>query len=341
MNINIEQQSNGIELIKIENKESKIVFMNYGARIVSWKLGDNNIVLGNEVEADEFYPHNPFYFGATVGRFGGRIAKGQFELNGQTYQLEQNDGDNHLHGGLQGLSNRLFDYEIIESETEESAQVYFTTTVKQDEDHYPGNIDIKVVFTYDASKTWTVEYFAESDADTLFNPMNHVYFNLNRDNKVVDNHVIASEKLQMFPLDASGMPVLEPVDLAAIMGSHEIELATLFNTGDVHIQQQVTTRGGLDHPFEVKDGKMTISNRDLVLHVETDAPQIVMYTLNDSEDWKSRMNIFKPHSGITIETQSIPNDINLLGTSAHSVLKAHTPFYSKTSYHVELKPRNA
>lgn len=68
--------------------------------------------------------------------------------------------------------------------------------LKQDEDHYPGNIDIKVVFTYDASKTWTVEYFAESDADTLFNPMNHVYFNLNRDNKVVDNHVIASEKLQ-------------------------------------------------------------------------------------------------------------------------------------------------
>lgn len=341
MNINIEQQSNGIELIKIENKESKIVFMNYGARIVSWRIGDNNIVLGNEVEADEFYPYNPFYFGATVGRFGGRIAKGHFELNHQTYQLEQNDGDNHLHGGVQGLADRLFDYEIIENEAEEKVKVQFTTTVKQEEDHYPGNIDIKVVFTYDASKTWTVEYFAESDADTLFNPMNHVYFNLNRDNKVVDNHVIASEKLQMFPLDESGMPVLEPIDLAATIGSHEIELTTLFNTDDADIQKQITARGGLDHPFEVKAGKMTISNRDLALHVETDAPQIVMYTLNDSEGWKSHMNIYKPHSGITVETQSMPNDINIFGASAYSVLAAHTPFYSKTSYRVELKPKDA
>ncbi|MEJ7541397.1 aldose 1-epimerase [Staphylococcus intermedius] len=340
MNINIEQQSNGIELIKIENRESKIVFMNYGARIVSWRIGDNNIVLGNEVEADEFYPHNPFYFGATVGRFGGRIARGQFELNGQSYQLVQNDGDHHLHGGLQGLSDRLFDYEVIENEAEDNVQVHFSTIVKQDEDHYPGNIKVKVVFTYDASKTWTVEYFAESDADTLFNPMNHVYFNLNRDNKVVDNHVIASEKLQMFPLDASGMPVLEPIDLAATMGRHDIDLATLFKTEDARIHQQVTMRGGLDHPFEVKDGEMTISNRDLILHVKTDAPQIVMYTLNDSEAWKSRMNIFKPHSGITVETQSMPNDINLFGASAHSVLKADTPFYSKTSYQVELKSKD-
>lgn len=341
MNINIEQQSNGIELIKIENKESKIVFMNYGARIVSWRIGDNNIVLGNEVEADEFYPYNPFYFGATVGRFGGRIAKGHFELNRQTYQLEQNDGDNHLHGGVQGLSDRLFDYEIIENEAEEKVQVQFTTTVKQEEDDYPGNIDIKVVFTYDTSKTWTVEYFAESDADTLFNPMNHVYFNLNRDNKVVDNHVIASEKLQMFPLDELGMPLLEPIDLAKIIGSHEIELTTLFNTDDADIQKQIMARGGLDHPFEVKAGKMTISNRDLVLHVETDAPQIVMYTLNDSEGWKSHMNIYKPHSGITVETQSMPNDINIFGASAYSVLTARTPFYSKTSYRVELTPKDA
>ncbi|ARJ50492.1 galactose mutarotase [Staphylococcus lutrae] len=335
MNINIEQQSNGVELIKIENKESKIVFMNYGARIVSWKIGDNNIVLGNEVEADEFYPYNPFYFGATVGRYGGRIAKGQFELNGETYQLEQNDGENHLHGGMQGLSDRLFEYDIVQDELGEKVQVHFTTTLSSAADHYPGNIALKVVFTYDASKTWTIEYFAESDADTLFNPMNHVYFNLNRDNNVVDNHVISSEQLQMFPLDDAGMPMLKPIDLVAQLGTNEIPLATLFNSTHPTLQAQVGARGGLDHPFEVNAGKMTLSNQDFKLHVETDTPQIVLYTLNDSEGWKSHMNIYKPHAGITVETQSMPNDIQLFGETAHSILKAHTPFYSKTSYRIE------
>ncbi|AKS66410.1 aldose epimerase [Staphylococcus coagulans] len=335
MFINIEQQSNGIELIKIENNNSKIVFMNYGARIVSWRIGDNNIVLGNEVEADEFYPYNPFYFGATVGRVGGRIANGQFELEGKTYKLEQNDPPHHLHGGHHGLSDRLFDYQIIKEDLSEKVQVVFTTQLRQEEDHYPGNIDVKVTFTYDTSETWTIEYEAQSDADTLFNPMNHVYFNLNRDSNVVDNHVIASDRLAMYPLDETGMPTLTPIDLVEEMGSNQIQLAQLFNTTKDGIQQQVNTKRGLDHPFEVAEGQLSISNDDLALHVSTDAPQVVLYTLNDSENWKSHMNIFKPHSGITVETQSLPNDIQLLGSKAYSILKANTPFYSKTAFQIE------
>ncbi len=136
MFINIEQQSNGIELIKIENNNSKIVFMNYGARIVSWRIGDNNIVLGNEVEADEFYPYNPFYFGATVGRVGGRIANGQFELEGKTYKLEQNDPPHHLHGGHHGLSDRLFDYQIIKEDLSEKCKLFL-----------PHNYDKKKIIT--------------------------------------------------------------------------------------------------------------------------------------------------------------------------------------------------
>ena len=335
MHVIIEQQTNGIELIKISSKQGKIVFTNYGASIISWKVDDNNVVLGNAVEADEFYPTHPFFFGAAVGRYAGRIANGQFSLNGQTYQLEQNDAPHHLHGGRNGMWQRLFDYEVVEGE--EQVQVIFTTQLDSSEDNFPGNLAVKIVYTYDMTNTWTIEYFAESTQDTLFNPTNHVYFNLNRDNKVVDNHEIASDKLYMFPLDETGMPTSEVMNLGHIFGTQSITLETLFTSTDPALAQQVAKVGGLDHPFEVQDGTLTVSNHDYALRVTTDMPQMVLYTFNTPSVWEHQMNIYKPHSGITFETQSLPNDINVFGDKAASILKANTPFYSKTSYQLIVK----
>ena len=85
MIVEVEHQRHDVDLIKIDNDETKIVFSNYGARIVSWKYHDNNIILGNVVEADEFYFENPFNFGATIGRYAGRIKDSSFKLDGQTY----------------------------------------------------------------------------------------------------------------------------------------------------------------------------------------------------------------------------------------------------------------
>ena len=74
MIVEVEHQRHDVDLIKIDNDETKIVFSNYGARIVSWKYHDNNIILGNVVEADEFYFENPFNFGATIGRYAGGLS---------------------------------------------------------------------------------------------------------------------------------------------------------------------------------------------------------------------------------------------------------------------------
>ena len=114
MIVEVEHQRHDVDLIKIDNDETKIVFTNYGARIVSWKYHDNNIILGNVVEADEFYFENPFNFGATIGRYAGRIANASFELEGQTYELEANQHPHHIHGGSKGLDTRIFDYEIVD-----------------------------------------------------------------------------------------------------------------------------------------------------------------------------------------------------------------------------------
>lgn len=333
MKIGIEHQANGIDLIKIHHKTVSIVFTNYGARIVSWKIDHNNIVLGNEVEADEFYPNDPYYFGATIGRYAGRIESGSFKLNNHTYEVETNAGGQHLHGGSHGLSSRLFEYET--EQHIDHVKVIFTTQLQSSEDNFPGNMDIRIAFTYDMTNTWTIEYYASSTEDTLFNPSNHVYFNLNPDNRTVDNHVLKSDKLHLFPLNDSRLPQNKAIDLIKTLGMNQVPIQALFQTKDPRISPQIQRFKGLDHPFEVAEGKLTLATSHLKLHVVTDRPQIVIYTFNSPEKVGNPKQLFKSHSGIALETQSMPNDIHMFGEKAHSILRGNVPFYSKTSYQVE------
>lgn len=332
----VESQSNGIDLIKIDNEETKIVFTNYGARIVSWKYDDNNIVLGNVVEADEFYESNPYNFGATVGRYGGRIANATFELDGKKYELDANNGVHNIHGGPNGIDRRFFDYKIEEQVGQ--VKVIFTTTIQSADDHFPGDIDLEVIHTYNVDHKWTIEYKAKSTEKTLFNPMNHVYFNLNRDNNVIDNHSISSSKLDMYLLGEDNIvKSMEPLSLVNTFQEQNIQFKDIFDSEDAIVKEQMQRFGGIDHPFDIGGNEMTVENKHFILKVNTDMPNIVIYTFNDTTGWKSDFNIYKAHSGFTLETQCIPNDINLLGDQAPSILEANEPFYSKTSYKISEK----
>jgi len=329
----VESQSNGIDLIKIDNEETKIVFTNYGARIVSWKYDDNNIVLGNVVEADEFYEENPFHFGATIGRYGGRIANATFELDGKTYQLDANNGEHNIHGGPEGIGTRFFDYEIEEQVGQ--VKVIFTTTIKSSDDLFPGDIELEVIHTYDVDHKWTIEYKAIATEKTLFNPMNHVYFNLNRDNNVIDNHSISSSKLDMYLLgDDNIVESMKPIDLVDTFNEKNIQFKDIFTSEHPVVKAQMERFGGIDHPFDIGGNEMTVENKRFLLTVNTDMPNVVIFTFNDTTSWQSDFNIYKAHSGFTLETQCIPNDINLMGEKAPSILEANQPYYSKTSYKI-------
>ncbi|MCT1926607.1 galactose mutarotase [Staphylococcus pasteuri] len=336
MNVEIEHQRYGVDLIKIDNEETKIVFTNFGARIVSWKYHDNNIVLGNVVEADEFYFDNPFKFGATIGRYGGRISDASFTLDGKKYQLEANDGNHHIHGGGHGLDTKLFDYEVVEELGQ--VKIIFKTTLKETDDNYPGNMDVKVTHTYDVDHCWTVEYEATSTKTTLFNPMNHVYFNLNRDNNVIDNHRLYSSELNMYQLNEQHLiNTDETLDLHQIFNGSDIYFKDIFESKHAQLAQQIDTFNGLDHPFKVGGHQLSIDNGEFQLDVKTDMPNYVLYTFNQPKDWNSDSNIYKAHSGLAIESQFLPNDINMYGEDASSILKANDTFYSQTSYEINEK----
>lgn len=269
MIVEVEHQRQGVDLIKIDNDETKIIFTNYGARVVSWKYHDNNIVLGNVVEADEFYHSNPFKFGASIGRYSGRIDNAKFKLKGKEYQLEKNNGEHHLHGGCHGLDNKLFDYEIR-----------------------------------------------------------------------VDNHRISSNQLDMYVLDERNIVTGDILDLHEVFEDNKIKLSDIFTSQHAQLSQQMTRFGGLDHPFTVGEHKMYVENHEFMLEVDTDMPHVVFFTFNQPDEWDSPFNIYKPHSGFTLETQFLPNDINLYGEKAPSILKAGEVFNSKTSFRIEEKVEN-
>ncbi|MGO2109113.1 MAG: galactose mutarotase, partial [Staphylococcus equorum] len=182
---------------------------------------------------------------------------------------------------------------------------------------------------------WTIEYKATATEKTLFNPMNHVYFNLNRDNNVIDNHSISSSKLDMYLLgDDNIVESMEPIDLVDTFNERNIQFKDIFTSEHPVVKAQMERFGGIDHPFDIGGNEMTVENKRFLLTVNTDMPNVVIFTFNDTTSWQSDFNIYKAHSGFTLETQCIPNDINLMGEKAPSILEANQPYYSKTSYKI-------
>ncbi len=118
---------------------------------------------------------------------------------------------------------------------------------------------------------------------------------------------------------------------------NKIKLSDIFTSQHAQLSQQMTRFGGLDHPFTVGEHKMYVENHEFMLEVDTDMPHVVFFTFNQPDEWDSPFNIYKPHSWLALETQFLPNDINLYGEKAPSILKAGEVFNSKTSFIIEEK----
>src|SRR5687767_12392933 len=158
--------ANGIELTAIP----------YGAIITSLKTPDRSgragdIVLG--FDSLEGYLKEHPYFGAIVGRYGNRIAGGQFTLDGRAYSLAKNNGPNHLHGGIKG-----FDKVLWSAAPAGSNAVVFTRTSADGEEGYPGNLNVRVTYTLTEKNELVVDYLATTDKATPVNLTQHSYFNL-------------------------------------------------------------------------------------------------------------------------------------------------------------------
>jgi len=200
----------------LRNKNNAAVAItNYGARVVSLLVPDKNGAMTDvAVGYDSIgkYIHQPeSYFGAIVGRYGNRIAKGKFTLNGREYKLPTNNGPNSLHGGLHGFGAHVWDAKKLNDSTLE------LTYLSQDqEEGYPGNLQSKVTYTLsgDSANSLKIDYEATTDKPTVVNLTNHTYFNLNgQGNGTINNHLLQLNADKYTPVDSTLIPTgkIEPV----------------------------------------------------------------------------------------------------------------------------------
>jgi aldose 1-epimerase len=175
-----------VDLFSLKSKDLIVEVTNYGGVIRSIVVPDSNGVLGDIVhgfENLEGYLRGHSYFGSVVGRYANRIAGGRFKLDGVEYRLAQNDGANHLHGGVQG-----FDKVLWSAETSNSSLI-LSYASRDGEEGYPGNLTAKVTYAVTHRGDLVVEYEASTDKPTVVNLTNHTYFNLACSGDILDHEV--------------------------------------------------------------------------------------------------------------------------------------------------------
>ena len=207
-----------IEIFTLTNAAGvEVKAMTYGGIITSWRVPDRtgqiaDIVLGYDDPAAYVANNSPF-FGAIVGRYGNRIAKAQFMLDGHAYPLAANDGVNHLHGGRQGFDKVLWQGEPVRGGG--GAGVAFSRTSTDGEEGYPGNLKVRVTYTLTDKNELVVAYEATTDKPTPVNLTQHTYFNLaGQGSGDILDHELRINADRYTPVDATLIPTgeLAPVD---------------------------------------------------------------------------------------------------------------------------------
>ena len=172
--------NNQVAEFSLENDNGMILrALNYGAIVTAIEMKDkegkmDNISLGFK-NFEDYLQYSP-YFGAHVGRVAGRLADGEFVIDGETYTVDRNEGNNQLHGGSINFSKIIWDVETVIQD--QSVSLIFHYTSPKGENGYPGTLKATTTYTLTNKDEWVIDYYAETDEPTLYNPTNHIYFNL-------------------------------------------------------------------------------------------------------------------------------------------------------------------
>lgn len=291
----------------------------YGGIITSLTAPDKNgeyknIVLGYD-SLSQYIKNNP-YFGAIIGRYGNRIAKGKFVLDGKEYTLETNNDPNHLHGGTKGFDKVL--WEVLATEKNDSlASIKLSYTSPDMEMGYPGKLNAIVTYTLDNDNGLAVKYEAYSDKKTIVNLTQHSYFNLSGDfkNTILDHEVMIAAD-HYLPVDATLIPTGKLADVT----NTPFDFRTSKAIGkDISSENDQLTKGkGYDHCWALNGNGMRIVSTAYhpasgrFLEISSDEPGIQFYTGNFLDGTLPAFGggTYPFRSGFCLETQHYPDSPN-------------------------------
>ena len=308
-----------VNLITITNMQGVVAqFTNFGGRIVSFYLPDTN---GNPVDIivgpgtiKDFLNCKEKYYGATIGRYGNRIAKGKFSIDGRQYTLATNNDDlNHLHGGVIGYNDVIWNYTKIGDST-----VVFSYLSKDGEEGYPGNLDVKVTYTLTSENSIEMSYEAVTDKKTVVNLTNHAYFNLNGfDKGTINNHILQINASQYNPVDAG----LIPTGIASVENTpFDFTKPATIGARINEVNEQLKFGLGYDHNYVLKTADSpemvhaaTVKGdlSGIIMEVHTQEPGLQFYGGNFMKGENNVKGGKDPHrNAFCLETQHFPDSPN-------------------------------
>lgn len=314
----------GTQLYTLTNGHGlKVEISNYGGTVTSIKAPDKNgnfeeITLGFD-SLNQYLRTHP-YFGALVGRYGNRIAKGQFTLDGNTYTLATNNMGNHLHGGEEGFDKVVWDANVVERDGLPGLELKYTSA--DGEEGYPGKLSVTVVYSLNQENELNIQYQATTDKPTIVNLTNHTYFNLtgNAKRDILD-HVVTINARRFVPVDETLIPTgeLTPVEGTPFDFSQPKRIGEEINAED----QQIEYGGGYDHCWVLNrprnsDGEATLAarvvepNSGRTLEVYTTEPAIQFYTGNFLDGTLTGIGgvKYEHRYGLCLETEHFPDSPN-------------------------------
>jgi len=329
-----------VELYTLANaKGMEADIMTYGGIVVSLKTPDRagqmaDIVLGFD-KLDGYLKGHP-YFGAIIGRYGNRIRKGKFTLNGAEYTLAQNNGDNHLHGGLVGFDKVV--WKALDATRTDGQALELSYTSKDGEEGYPGNLTVTVTYTLTENNELRIDYAATTDKDTVVNLTNHSYFNLaGQGQGDILGHEVTVYADKFTPVDKGLIPTGE---LRPVAG-------TPFDFRQPHAigeridqkEEQLIFGKGYDHNFVLNNQGSSLAlaarvkepKSGRVMEVHTTEPGLQFYTGNflDGTLTGKAGKVYQQRFAFCMETQHFPDSPNK--PAFPSVVLKHGQHYKTTT----------
>lgn len=292
------------EYILTNDQQAVFRCIDYGAVVTGIEVPDQfgkkeNVVLSFK-QLEDYVKDSP-YFGAFVGRVAGRIADGAWS----TYQLTQNEGPNHIHGGENNFSQRVWKSRVVQ-ETDKIG-VAFSLVSPAGDNGYPGNLQVTVTYYWTNENVWEMVVTAETDQQTLFNPTNHTYFNLsgNTKRKVLD-HTLQMDAEKYAETNEAKLPTGRLLPVA--------DTAFDFRTPKLLATAITEHPQGFDTPFKLNGNKEiqlfdAASGRLLTIQTEREGV-VVFSTTGMDEDYLVDGERMSSHRGIALETQELPDAVH-------------------------------
>ncbi|KMS81440.1 aldose epimerase [Streptomyces leeuwenhoekii] len=305
----------------LENGGTRMKVLSYGGVVQSLEIPDRrgryaNVSAGFD-DLDDYVARSP-HFGALIGRYGNRIAKGRFTLDGTTYQLSVNDGENSLHGGALGFDYRVWDVEPFTEGSDVGLRLRYTSA--DGEMGYPGTLKAKVTYTLTRSGDWRIDYEATTDKATVVNLTSHVYWNLAGEGSgTIEDHELSIAASRFTPTDAGLIPTGE---LAKVAGTpFDFRRAKPIGRDIRAGHPQLVLAKGFDHNWVLDKGitarpEHIATLRDpssgRTLRIATDQPGLQFYSGNflDGTLTGPGGSVYRQGDALCLETQHFPDSPN-------------------------------